>query len=238
MCFWYKKLKGRGVLSKIISKNIVCPQCSEEAEAKLYLSVNVTNSPDLKNDLISGKLVNHRCEVCGSESHLAYPILYNDMKKRVMVYLIPEVDCFQLADKQLEEKYSDVSGVTKRIVPDFNSLKEKIFIYDCGLDDMAVEITKLAISQTVAKKLGYDKIEQGYLSLYNSEENTMGFTFFTGKQKEPYVQSARLEVYTKALDIVDETVSKDKKLKGFIKIDREWAENVLYRYKHSKISKD
>ena len=36
------------------------------------------------------------------------------------------------------------------------------------------------------------------------------------------------------MSIVKEFAHKDKKLKGFIKIDREWAENVLYRYKRSK----
>ena len=27
---------------------------------------------------------------------------------------------------------------------------------------------------------------------------------------------------------------KDRKLSGFIKVDREWAQNVLYRYKRMK----
>lgn len=223
-------------MSKVVTKNIICPHCNEEIKTKLYLSVNVTKSPDLKEKLIAGELNAFRCPVCGESTTLSYPILYNDMKKRCMIYLIPEIDRFQLADRKLEEEFSDITGVTKRLVSDFNSLKEKIFIFESGLDDMAVEITKLAISKTVAKKLKLDKIDEGWLSLYNSEENTMGFTFFTGKEKEPYIQSARLEIYGKALSIVDETVIKDKKLKGFIKIDREWAENVLYRYKHAKLS--
>ena len=39
---------------------------------------------------------------------------------------------------------------------------------------MAVELTKLAIGQTVSKKLGGSKISDGYLSLYDRESNTMG----------------------------------------------------------------
>ena len=97
---------------------------------------------------------------------------------------------------------------------------------------MAVELTKLAISQTVSKKLGNIEVNEGYLSMYDRETNTMGFTYFTGKNKEPYVQTARLEICGKSKGIIDKFAYKDKKLKGFIKIDREWAENVLYRYKH------
>jgi hypothetical protein len=174
------------------------------------------------------------CHSCGYSARLTYPVLYNDMKNRFMVYLIPKIDHFQLADKSLEEKFKTLKHIDKRIVPDFNTFKEKIFIFESGLDDMAVELTKLAISEAVAKKQRLNKVEEGYLSMYNSENNTMGFTFYVGERKEPYVQSARLEIYGKSVSVVNELAVKDKKLKGFIRIDREWAENVLYRYKRGR----
>ena len=99
---------------------------------------------------------------------------------------------------------------------------------------MAVELTKVAISQTVSKKLGGANVSEGYLSMYDRESNTMGFTYFTGEERTPYVQTARLEIYSKSKEIVDKFAVKDKKLRGFVNIDREWAENVLYRYKRAK----
>ena len=99
---------------------------------------------------------------------------------------------------------------------------------------MAVEITKLAISNAVAKKFDLEKVEDGYLSMYDRESNTMGFTFFVGEDREPYIQSVRLEIYGKSMKITEEFAAKDRKLKGFLKIDREWSENILYRYKQSK----
>ena len=125
-------------------------------------------------------------------------------------------------------------GINKRVVPDFNSFKEKIFIFESGLDDMAVELTKIAIGQTVSKKLGGVAVTDGHLSMYDRESNTMGFTYFTGDDRKPYVQTARLEIYGKSKDITERFAVKDKKLKGFIKIDSEWAENILYRYKRSR----
>lgn len=221
-------------MANVVVKKIPCPKCSESTEAKLYMSINATNEPTLRGDVLDEKLFKFRCTACGYEARLTYPVLYNDMKNRFMVYLIPEVDRFQLEDVELEQKYERLVGVRKRLTSDFNSFKEKVFIFESALDDMAVEITKLVISEMVAKKYGIPQVEEGYLSMYDREKNTMGFTFFVGKEHEPYVQSARLEIYGKAVSIVSEMAIKDRKLPGFIKIDREWAQNVLYRYKRMK----
>ncbi len=221
-------------MANVVVKKIACPKCSECTEAKLYMSINATNEPTLRADVLDERLFKFRCTACGHEARLTYPVLYNDMKNRFMIYLIPEVDRFQLEDVELEQKYERLHGVRKRLASDFNSFKEKVFIFESGLDDMAVEITKLVVSEMVAKKYALPSVEEGYLSMYDREKNTMGFTFFVGKEHEPYVQSARLEIYGKAATIVSEMAIKDRKLSGFIKVDREWAQNVLYRYKRMK----
>ena len=218
----------------IVNKAIVCPMCGELGKAEIYTSVNTTVNKALRSKVLDGELFSWRCPSCNYSARLNYPILYNDMKNRFMVYLIPKIDRYQLCDKELEEKYSNLRNISKRITADFNSFKEQIFIFESGLDDMAVELTKLAISQTVSKKLGGEEITEGYLSMYDRETNTMGFTYFAGEDRKPYVQTARLEIYGKSKDIIDRFSIKDKKLKGFIKIDKEWAENILYRYKRAK----
>ena len=99
---------------------------------------------------------------------------------------------------------------------------------------MAVELTKAVIGQTVAQKLEGAEVQAGFLSMYDRESNTMGFTYFTGEKMTPYVQTARLEIYGKSKEIVEQFAVKDKKLDGFIKIDAEWADNILYRYKRAR----
>ncbi len=219
---------------KKLNKAVVCPMCGEMAKAEIYTSVNATTDRGLRDRVLDGSLFVWSCPSCGYSARLTYPILYNDMKNRFMVYLIPKIDRFRLCDSELEEKYANLRNITKRVAPDFNSFKEKIFILESGLDDMAVELTKVAISQTVSKKLDGEKVYEGYLSMYDRESNTMGFTYFTGEDRRPYVQTARLEIYGKSKEIVEQFAVKDRKLKGFIKIDGEWAENILYRYKRAK----
>ncbi len=217
-----------------VNKAVVCPMCGELGKAEIYTSVNVARHKSYREKVLDGELFSWTCPSCAYNARLTYPILYNDMKNRFMVYLIPKIERFQLCDKELEEKYSNLRNISKRVVSDFNSFKEKIFIFESRLDDMAVELTKVAISQTVSKKLGGVEVSEGYLSMYDRESNTMGFTYFTGDDRTPYVQTARLEIYGKSKDIIERFAIKDKKLKGFIKIDREWAENILYRYKRAK----
>ena len=217
-----------------VNKAVDCPMCGELGKAEIYTSVNVSKNKSFRARVLNGELFSWTCPSCEYSARLTYPILYNDMKNRFMVYLIPRIDRFQLCDKELEEKYSNLRNISKRVVSDFNSFKEKIFIFESKLDDMAVELTKVAISQTVSKKLGGVEIHEGYLSMYDRESNTMGFTYFTGDERTPYVQTARLEIYGKSKEITERFAIKDRRLKGFIKIDREWAENILYRYKRSK----
>lgn len=216
-------------------KKVVCLKCGKTTEVKLSTSINAAEDLNMRRELLSGRLFSFKCSACGYTGKLFYPVLYNDPKNKFMVYLIPDVDRFQIADKDIEKDFDGgVDNVRKRIVPDFNSFLEKIYIFECGLDDMAVEITKLAISNAVAKKFNLEKVEDGYLSMYDRESNTMGFTFFVGEDREPYIQSVRLEIYGKSMKITEEFAAKDRKLKGFLKIDREWSENILYRYKQSK----
>ena len=134
-------------------KAVVCPACGELGKAEIFTSVNVTKHPGLRDKVLGGGMFAWTCPSCGYNARLTYPILYNDMKNRFMVYFIPRVERFQLCDRELEEAYSSLRGISKRVVPNFNAFKEKIFIFESRLDDMAIELAKVAISQTVSKKL-------------------------------------------------------------------------------------
>jgi hypothetical protein len=58
----------------------------------------------------------------------------------------------------------------------------------------------------------------------------MGFTFFLGNGEEVFTQTTKLDVYKKSWSIVSRLGKKERQMKGFIKIDRAWADNILFRY--------
>lgn len=217
-------------MSNTEMKMIPCPKCNHENEMRIFKTVNATTDPQFRENLLNGSLFNFKCVDCGYEAVMKYPLLYNDMKNRLMVYYIPDNDRTELVDKELEEEYAEIGAITRRLAGSFNTVKEKIHIFESGLDDRAIELTKLAVSEIVAKKTE-DNINQGFFSIYNRDKKIIGFTFFVGENNEQYVQTTRLEIYEKSADIVKAVDGESTDSTAFLTIDRAWAENVLYRYK-------
>ena len=149
-------------------KKVSCPKCNHDNEVKVFKTVNATTDPQFRETLLAGQLFGFRCENCGYEATLRYPLLYNDMKNRFMVYYIPEIERERITDESLEAEYGDLGDVTRRIVGTFNELKEKIHIFESGLDDRAIEIAKIALNDVVTKRTG-EAVTGGYFSKYSVE---------------------------------------------------------------------
>ena len=213
-------------------KKVSCPKCNHDNEVKVFKTVNATTDPQFRETLLAGQLFGFRCENCGYEATLRYPLLYNDMKNRFMVYYIPEIERERITDESLEAQYGDLGDVTRRIVGTFNELKEKIHIFESGLDDRAIEIAKIALNDVVTKRTG-EAVTGGYFSKYSVEEGSIGFTFFVGDNNEHLVQTTRIEIYEKSVEIAD-FYDIDQSSRSFILINRDWARNALYKYKKSK----
>lgn len=217
-------------MANTTAQNIVCPKCGFRVETKIYQGINVTAEPKLRESVLSEKLFRWKCPACRYEATLKHPLLYNDVKNKFMIYMIPNIVSEQLVDSKLEEEFPETSKVTKRLVSSFNALKEKIMIFEEGLNDMAVELAKLAVSSVIAKKVGKN-VTDGYFSMLDKEKNMIGFTFFLGDEHEVHCQSTRMEIYLKSMDIVNAVGNSDSNKFGFLMVDRRWAQQTLNDYK-------
>lgn len=220
-------------MSEKVKRNITCPKCGDTKETTLLCSVNASSLNDAHKRIFDDTFFEWTCKNCGETRQLLHPLLYNDIKNRTMVYYIPNVDRRQLVDDRLESEFPELNDVIKRVVPTVNALKEKLYIFDLGLNDMAVELTKLAVSELVSKSQKLH-VTEGYLSAYDEEENTIGFEFFVGESGKPFLQSTRIEVYKRSLEIVDKYFPDEDSRKGFLAIDRRWAREALSRYRKMK----
>ena len=70
-------------------QKIKCPECGNNQDFEIWQSVNVSLDPHLKQKILDRSLVTFRCDRCAQETEFYYPILYHDMNKRIMIYLIP-----------------------------------------------------------------------------------------------------------------------------------------------------
>jgi hypothetical protein len=59
---------------------VSCPSCGEKGEATVCNSINAQLNPELKKQLLEGKVNLFCCGKCGGEYPLAVDLLYHDME--------------------------------------------------------------------------------------------------------------------------------------------------------------
>lgn len=76
-------------MTRSIKREIQC-HCGKCFEATLYESVNVKLNPELKRELLDGRLNVVICPACGQQRRLEIPLLYHDMERRIAIWIFPE----------------------------------------------------------------------------------------------------------------------------------------------------
>lgn len=219
-------------MAESVSKYVVCPKCQQQSMTNIMISANTVEDTNIRKMVFDETIFRWKCKKCGYSSKYQHPFLYNDIENRFMVYYIPHVERAKVVDQKLETEFADLAGIRKRIVPDINSIKEKIAVFEKGINDMALELTKLAVSDVVAKETSHN-VYAGYFTDMDEEKNSISFQFFVGGERRSYIQTTRLEVYKRSLDIVRRYFPKENKKPGFLNIGRVWASSALEKYKSS-----
>ena len=139
-------------MTDVIQQNIRCPRCNAESAFTVWQSLNVTLNPNEKQSLMSGELLRFTCPGCGAVTQFVYPLLYHDMERRLMLWMIPDnADGTQAAPDTSVPAPGEVGGgiepgYTARVVSSPNELLEKILVFEAGLDDLALEMFKIVIN--------------------------------------------------------------------------------------------
>lgn len=133
--------------------SVVCPKCGALNELNVWSVITVSDSPDLKSDLLSGKLNMLNCVDCGCRALLPDTLLYHDEREKLLISFTPcgGEELKEEMRERLKESYPelkkeiDLDGYNLRFVTDYNSLLEKILVFDNGLNDKVCELIKLLI---------------------------------------------------------------------------------------------
>ena len=128
-----------------------CSRCGEENQVSIYNSINVGEQPELKAAVLDGSAFVWTCPHCGTMNLIQYQTLYHDPSEKLMVWLTRGSE--ELED-QVRDAYSKLEGLddyTMRFVDDAGSLIEKIKIFDAGLDDRTMEMTKYVTKMEICE---------------------------------------------------------------------------------------
>jgi hypothetical protein len=141
-------------MTKISSQSITCPKCQHEGEFRMYETVNVTLDKSLRERVFSDDLFKWTCPECGETFTIVYPFLYHDMDNCFMIHFSPN-DCESINEQynELLTKFPGMRRSTYRSTNALVRLKEKILIFEAGLNDVAIELAKVFIKVDEANKL-------------------------------------------------------------------------------------
>lgn len=144
-----------------IKQEVKCPKCGELTEVTVWQSVTSADSPDLKDDILKGKLNMFVCAKCAHTALMPEPMLYTDAEKKLMITFAPCSDEASKAIlfnkiKETSKESGELDGLDDynlRFVTAYNELMEKILIFDSGLQDKAVEMLKLLVLMQEPEKM-------------------------------------------------------------------------------------
>ena len=153
------------------SVDVICSKCHNIQTVIVHDSVRISlfSGHKEKEAISKLKFYTHTCSFCGNEIKLAYPSLYHDTKKKLMIWLLPVgiPNEQKLLDDILKTNVPD--GYTTRIVSSAIELADKIEIFDADLDDRVVEICKILIYGDLCKEdTKYDEYDVRHITYHKN----------------------------------------------------------------------
>lgn len=214
-------------MSTCISKEVSCPICGAVNKKQMWPGIDSQANAELRLRILRETLFDWKCPSCGYDAQLLYPCIYHDKERRFLICIVPSGCSGQKTIEEFSGKYPQIANIKKRVVNSLCEMKEKILLFEAGLDDVPAEIVKFALAELVEKKRGR-KVRSGFFCAAGKEEDYIGFTFFLEGSDQPITQGTRLSVYREAVKIVESTGYRESG--EFIRVDRMLAENLLEEY--------
>lgn len=210
-------------------KQIKCPSCSNLCEMTLWQSITVSDSQDLKDDLLKGKINIFRCASCGATALVPVPLLYHDEEKHLMISFSPceESDKIRLFNQVKETsrdsgELAELSDYNLRFVCSYNEFLEKILISDSGLSDKTIEVLKLLVLMQES-----DKMENRVCIFGKKDGEQIEFMVQDKKEGQIYTPRVPMETYNTVAKSLKESGVKDRSFDWEI-VDAEYAASLLH----------
>jgi hypothetical protein len=153
---------------------MTCSRCGNEARVDRSASVNADLRPDLRAAILDGSFQSESCVKCGAPLRLPphLTLLHLGGGQWIMVEPATMLEQWREAEAEARTIYDDMFGenappaardigkdLRARLVFGWPALREKLFARDLDLDDVVLELLKIAIIRTVAAPPMADQIE-------------------------------------------------------------------------------
>lgn len=209
-------------MSTLLKKEISCPRCGQQEVITIVSGINATDNPEFKPKILDETFFDWSCKRCGYTAQMSYPMVYHDPKGGYMVAL------YRTGTKgNAVEAGPEISGIIKRRVKNLAELKEKILIYDAGLDDVAVELNKNALCTIIKESYNTNKIKAYFSKV--CDDGGIEFAIFMGNRPDPVYHATKKEVYDQSAEVLRSLNFGESN--EFLRVGPTLAEKLLEKYK-------
>ncbi len=188
---------------------LTCAHCGTEAAVDRSSSVNADLRPDLRVAILDGSFQATDCPSCGARLRLPPHLTYLELGRDIWIAVEPasRIEEWNTVESEVAAVYDHAFGsgaspaaraltgsLQPRLAFGWPALREKLLAADLGLDDITLELLKMAIIRQVDDSPLADETE---LRLTGGADGTLEFTWFHQVSEE---QLAQLDVPREAYD--------------------------------------
>lgn len=101
-----------------------CPNCNQPMVADIFQVVDIEETPQIKEILLSGGLNFAQCQACGFQGQLPVPMVYHDREKELLLTFTPPG-----ANKTMEEKESALAPLLKHVIDNLDQKDRKGYLF-------------------------------------------------------------------------------------------------------------
>lgn len=211
---------------------IACPKCGKEIKIEVWDSIDIPYDMEQKEKVLKNTFFKVSCDTCNITFPIGYKCLYNDMEQKYLIWLAPKME--EEEQKDIEEYNERLKtdnrlrlaqgGYIYRIVRNDNELREKVLIFDEGLDDRYIETMKMVYVPKFKKDFAKDSRIMG---MYFDKKEDGGYQWVVLLDNhQPMIADINMEIYEDMKDKLKKIVE-EKTAEGFIQIDAPWAMEVM-----------
>ncbi len=213
-------------------QKIICPKCKAELEIRVWDKVELPYDMEQKDQVLQNTFFRVDCVSCQNTFSIAYKCQYNDMEGKYLLWVAPAMD--EKTQREIGEYNHRLQtddrlrlaqgGYRYRIVRNDNELREKVVIFDEGLDDRYIETLKIVYVPLIKNKMGEGTQITG---MFFDRKHTGGYQFIvTFDNRSPMSANVNMDIYHDMKDKLSDIAERNTP-QGLCRIDADWGLKVM-----------